>query len=48
MLIVCQLSYQDSEAIAHMKQHAIYPTEHQYSYNATETLMIYNINVKLL
>ena len=42
MLIVCHLSYQDSEAIAHMKQNAIIPTEQQYSHNATETLIIDN------
>ena len=42
MLIVCHLSYQDSEEIVHMKQHAIIPTEHQYSHNATETLVIDN------
>ena len=39
MLIVCHLSYQDSEAIVHMKQHAIIPTEQQYSHNATEALI---------
>ena len=48
MLIVCHQNYQDSEVIVHMKQYAIHPTEHQYSYNGTETLMIDNINVKLL
>ena len=42
MLIVCHLSYQDSEAIVHMKQNAIIPTEQQYSHNATETLMLDN------
>ena len=42
MLIVCHLSYQDSEAIVHMKQPAIIPTEHQYSHNATKILMIDN------
>ena len=42
MLIVCHLSYQDSEAIVHMKQNAIIPTEQQYSHNATETLVIDN------
>ena len=45
MLIVCQLSYQ---AIVHMMQHAINPTEHQYCYNATETVMVDNRNPKLL
>ena len=40
MLIVCHLSYQDSEAIMHMKQNAVNPTEHQYSYNASETLRL--------
>ena len=44
MFIVCQLSYQDSEGIVHMKQNDIYPTEHQYSYNDTETLMIDNMS----
>ena len=48
MLILCHQSYQDSEAIVHMKQNAISPTEHQYSHNATETLMIDNLNAKLL
>ena len=47
MFSVRHLSYQDSEAIVHMKQYAVHPTEHQYSYNATETLMIDNTNVKL-
>ncbi len=42
MLIVCHLSYQDREAIVHMKQQAMIPVEHQYSHNATETLMIDN------
>ena len=43
MLIVCHLSYQDNEVIVHMKQkNAIIPTEHQYSHNAIETLMIDN------
>ena len=42
MLTVCHLSYQDSEAIVHMKSNAIIPTEHQYSHNATETLMVDN------
>ena len=42
MLIVCHRSYQDSEAIVHMKQNAVIPTEYQYSHNATETLMIDN------
>ena len=42
MLIVCHLSYQDSEAIVHMKQNAIIPTEQQHSHNATETLIIDN------
>ena len=43
MLIVCHLSYQDSEAIVHMKQHAIIPMEQQYSHNAaTGTLIIDN------
>ena len=37
---MCRLSYQDSEAIVHMKQIDIIPTEHQYSRNATEPLMI--------
>ena len=32
----------------HMKQNAIIPIEHQYSHNATETLMIYYRNAKLL
>ena len=41
-------SYQDSEAIVHMTQNAIIPTEHQYSHNATDTLMIANWNAKLL
>ena len=40
MLIMCHLSYQDSVAIVRMNQNAIVPTEHQYSRNATETLMI--------
>ena len=42
MLIVCHLSCQDREAIVHMKQNAIIPTEHQYtcSHNASETLML--------
>ena len=48
MLSVCQLSYQDSESIVHMMQYAINPTEHQYSYNATETVMVDNRNAKLL
>ena len=47
MLVVCHLSYQDSEAKVHIKQNAINPTEHQYRYNATETLMIDTINAKL-
>ena len=42
MLIVCHLSYQDSEAIVHMKQSAILPTEQQYSHTATDTLIIDN------
>ena len=42
MIIVCHLSYQDSEAIVHMKQNAILPTEQQYNHNATETLIIDN------
>ena len=42
MLIVCHLSYQDCEVLVHMKQNTIIPTEHQYSRNATETLMIDN------
>ena len=42
MLIVCHLSYQDSEAIVHMNQNAIILMEHQYSHNATETLIIDN------
>ena len=48
MLIVCHLSYKVSEAIVHMKQNAIIPTEHHYSPNATETLAIDNGNAKLL
>ena len=48
MLIVCHLSYQDSEAIMHMKQNCIITTEHHYSHNATETLVIDNLNAKLL
>ena len=48
LLIVCHLSYQDSQAIVNMKQNAIIPTEHQYSHNATETFIIDNINAKLL
>ena len=48
MLIVCHLSYQDSEAIVHLVQNAIIPTEQQYSHNATETLIIDNWNAKLL
>ena len=47
MFSVRHLSYQDSEAIVHMEQYAVHPTEHQYSYNATEILMIGNINAKL-
>ena len=42
MLIVCHLSYQDKEAIVHMKQQAMIPTEQRYSHNATETLVIDN------
>ena len=42
MLSVRHLSYQDSEAIVHMKQNAIIPTEQQYGHNDTETLMIDN------
>ena len=50
MLIVCHLSYQDiaSLAIVHMMQNAIIHTEQQYSHNATDTLIIDNLNVKLL
>ena len=48
MLIVCHISYQASEAIVHMKQIDIIPTEHQYSRNATEPLMIDTCNAKLL
>ena len=47
MLIVCHLSYQDCEAIVYMNQNSINPTEHQYSHNATETLMGDNRNAKL-
>ena len=47
MLIVWHLSYQDSEATVHMKQHAIIPTKQQYSHNATETLIIDNWNAQL-
>ena len=36
------LSYQDTEAIVHMKQNTIIPMEHQYSHSATETLTIDN------
>ena len=39
MIIVCDLSYQDGEAIVHMKQNAIIPTEHQCSHNVTEILL---------
>ena len=45
MLIMCNLSYQDGEAIEHMKQNAINPTQRKYGPNATETLMIDNRNV---
>ena len=38
MLIVCHLSYKDSEATVHIKLNALVPTEHQYSHNATGTL----------
>ena len=51
MSIVCHISYQDSKAMVHMKQHVIHPTEHQYTVGTkllTETLMIDNINAKLL
>ena len=36
MLLVRHLSYQDSEAIVHMKQNATIPTEQQYSQYATD------------
>ena len=42
MLIVCHLSYKDSEATVHIKLNALVPTEHQYSRNATGTLTIDN------
>ena len=48
MLIVCHLSYQESEEIVHMKQNAKIPTEQQYRHNANETLIIDNWNAKLL
>ena len=43
MLIVCQLSYHDCEAIVYMNQNSINPTEQQYNHNATETLIIDNL-----
>ena len=45
MLIVCHLSCQDSEAIVHMKQNAIIPTEQHYRQNATEKFIIDNLIV---
>ena len=43
MSVVCYLNYQDSEAKVHIKQNAMNPTEHQYRYNSTRTLVINNI-----
>ena len=48
MLIVCHLSYRDSEAIVHTKRNTMDPSEQQYSHYATETRMINNRNAKLL
>ena len=40
MLIVCHQSYRDSEAIVHMKQNAIIPTEQHYRRNNTIDTML--------
>ena len=36
MHIVCHLSYRDSEAIVHMKQNAIIPTEQKYQIKSNQ------------